>query len=69
MVTIQKLADWLRLRDYEDAKSQGTKDVIARLSRGNTLSQNGDVMTDEELTAISEAADRDMARLEKLIGA
>jgi hypothetical protein len=68
MVGFQRLRDWLSLRDYEDAKRQGEKDVISRLSRGNTLSQNGDAMTDEELRAMSEAADRDMAHLEKLVG-
>lgn len=69
MQAIRRLVDWLCLRDYERAKHQGTVDVIARLSRGNTLSQNGAVLTEEDLTAMSKAADKDMARLEKMIGA
>jgi hypothetical protein len=67
VIRFQWLRDWLHLKDYEDAKRQGEKDIISRLSRGNTLSQNGDIMTGDELKALSKAADRDMAHLEKLV--
>ncbi len=68
MRTIRRLIDWLRVSDYERAKQQGDADIVSRLSRGNTLSQNGDVLTENDLKVMSMTADKDMARLEKLTG-
>jgi len=69
MKTIRQFVDWLRVSDYEQAKRQGDADIVSRLSRGNTLSQNGDVLTEDDLQTMSKTADKDMARLEKLIRA
>ena len=51
---------------YEREKEQNSLDVIARLSRGNVLAQNGDIMDAAELQRKSFEADHSMATLAKL---
>jgi hypothetical protein len=51
------LYDWLTFRDYEAAKEGATNRVVERLSRGNTLAQDGSAMEQDDLDRLSAAAD------------
>jgi hypothetical protein len=62
---ISSIYDWLTLRDYHAAKEQATNDVVERLSRGNTLAQNGSSMEQHELNELSIAADMAMDKVER----
>ncbi len=65
MTTIRSIYEWVTLRDYEAAKERATDEVVERLSRGNTLAQNGSSMEQSELNQISIAADAAMMRIER----
>lgn len=61
-----KLIDWIKLKDYEAAKENATKQIEERLSRGNTSAQNGSSMEEDELLALSIRADASMRKLQSL---
>jgi len=70
MLTFYELVDWLRVGEYGRAKNQADDDIVARQSRRNTLSQDGvAVLTEDDLKAASERADKNMAWLDKKAGA
>ena len=52
--------------EYQVAKEQHTLDVVARLSRGNVIAQNGGIMGGDELRRRSAKADESIALLKKL---
>jgi hypothetical protein len=68
MTTFRTVYDWVTLRDYEAAKERATDEVVERLSRGNTLAQDGSAMEEAELLRISLAADVAMNKLERHVG-
>jgi hypothetical protein len=61
--TVISFYDWLTLRDYEEAKERATDQVVERLSRGNTLAQDGSAMERHELDCLSSAADAAMRKM------
>lgn len=61
--TVLSFYNWLTLRDYEAAKEQATDQVVERLSRGNTLAQDGSSIERSELDQMSTAADAAMNRV------
>jgi hypothetical protein len=65
MTAIRSLYEWVTLRDYEMAKELATDEVVERLSRGNTLAQNGSSMEVSDLNLMSEAADVAMKKIER----
>jgi hypothetical protein len=64
-MNIRAVYDWVTLRDYENAKERATDEIVERISRGNTLAQDGSSMEQPELNRISIAADSAMKKIEK----
>jgi|HubBroStandDraft_4_1064222.scaffolds.fasta_scaffold3140281_1 hypothetical protein len=69
MVVIRTLIDWLTLADYEAAKARATEEIVARLSRGNIVVQNGWFMDEAALANLSLAGDLAISRLQSLVPA
>lgn len=67
MATLRAIYEWVTLRDYEAAKERATDEVVERLSRGNTLAQDGSSMEEPELTRMSVAADIAMKKIERRV--
>lgn len=64
-MNIRAIYDWVTLRDYENAKERATDDIVERISRGNTLAQDGSSLERQDLNRISVAADSAMTKIEK----
>jgi hypothetical protein len=67
MTTLRAIYEWVTLRDYDAAKERATDEVVERLSRGNTLAQDGSSMEEPELTRMSVAADKAMKKIERRV--
>ena len=67
MFSVHAVWDWVTLRDYDAAKERATDEIVERLSRGNTLAQDGASMERGELDTFSAAADGAMTKLERLV--
>ena len=62
-----RLISWLTLSDYDEARNQATKRIVARYSRGNVTAQAGNLIEEADLRCMSERADASMVRLNKLV--
>ena len=62
-MSVRSLADWLNLRDYDDAIHYARIAVIKRFARGNVSFQNGNVLDEEALDQLRAKGDRAMADL------
>lgn len=67
MTTLRAIYEWVTLRDYDAAKERATDEVVERLSRGNTLAQDGSSIEEPELTRMSVAADIAMKKIERRV--
>jgi len=67
-MSIQTIYDWVTLRDYQQAKERATDQVVERLTRGNTLAQDGSAMEQDELDQLSRSADDAMRSLARAVG-
>jgi hypothetical protein len=66
-MSVRAVYDWVTLRDYEAAKERATDEIVERISRGNTLAQDGASMEQQELNSLSSAADAAMLKLGRRI--
>jgi hypothetical protein len=66
--SICAIYDWVTLKDYERAKEHATNQVVERISRGNTLAQDGSSMERQDLDHLSNAADRAMEKMQRRFG-
>lgn len=64
---VQRLRDWLSLRDYDEARDKATKKIVARYSRGNIKVQLGSFLDRKNLDNRSLAADHSMANIQKMM--
>jgi hypothetical protein len=62
---MRKAYRWLTLADYEEAKARATNNIISRDARGNISFQNGSILEENELRALSKKGDKALARLNK----
>jgi hypothetical protein len=63
VIYARTVIDWVTLKDYDTAKERATDEIVERLSRGNTLAQDGGSMEQDELDRMSLAADAAMLNL------
>lgn len=63
----RELWQWLTMADYQVAKDKAALDVVKRYSRGNVSTQNGWLLDDEGLRALSAKGDRATAKLKRLL--
>lgn len=57
---LHKFANWITVRDYENAKDQATDRIVKRQARGSIFAQNGWYMSVDELKRNSYEADDDV---------
>jgi hypothetical protein len=60
---VRTVRDWVTLKDYDNARERATDEIVERLSRGNTLAQDGGSMEQDELDRMSLAADAAMLKM------
>lgn len=63
MTYVRTVRDWVTLKDYDNARERATDEIVERLSRGNTLAQDGGSMEQDELDRMSLAADAAMLKM------
>jgi hypothetical protein len=63
MRVMSALRGWLNLSDYQYAKSQATRKIVARLARGNVAMQHGWYLTRDDLKKLTTEGDAAMERL------
>lgn len=61
----KEIGGWMTLADYDAAKADAIRAIFARFSRGNTLVQRGDYITEEDCVSIVRSGDRAMAELRR----
>ena len=61
--------NWLTLQDYQLAKDDATDLVVRRLSRGNTSTQNGWYLDQDDLAKLSKAGDEAVRKLGRAVPA
>ncbi len=64
---LSKIVNWLTLEDYEVAKRQAVRGIIAKQSRGSILAQEGEIMQASELHDLSMKADAGLVRLSRAV--
>ena len=64
-MNIRTFLDWLMVRDYDTAKADAQRRVVARFSRGNVLVQLGRFITPGDASKIIRRGDRAMDRLQR----
>ena len=55
---LNRLFDWLQLRDLDDAVRSARLAVMRRVARGNVTFQNGDILDDEALDELRDDGNR-----------
>jgi hypothetical protein len=63
---LARLAAWLSMSDYYEAKDRATDRIIASLSRGNVAMQNGNYLDSDSLDRLSRDGDRATEELRNL---
>lgn len=66
---MNRMINWITVRDYESAKQEATDQIIRRQSRGNIFSPNGWAMSSRQLEENSVQADSDIEYLERRLKA
>lgn len=59
------LFDWMTVRDYDKAKADALRRIVARFSRGNIKVQRGRYLDDRDFVSFVERGDAAMNRLER----
>ena len=63
----ETLRAWLSVADYDVAKEANIRTIFGRFSRGNTLVQRGDYMTEGESVVVRQRGDKAMAQLSRAV--
>lgn len=62
---IMAFIDWLTLKDYDKAKADGRRRIVARYSRGNVLVQRGRYLDQADAADVVRRGDVAMDKLER----
>ncbi|MBK8209653.1 MAG: hypothetical protein IPK78_06415 [Rhodospirillales bacterium] len=63
MAHVRDMRAWLNLEDYAAAIHDGINDTVSRFARGNISFQNGSVLEEDDLRALSKKGDKAIKKL------
>jgi hypothetical protein len=63
---VRNARDWLSLKDYTRAVDEAINTIVFRYARGNISFQNGSVMQEDDLQALSQSGSSALDRLNRV---
>ncbi len=64
-MNLSHFMDWLSVRDYDNAKADAQRRIVARFSRGNVTVQRGRYLDGDDARDLVRRGDVAMERLER----